>query len=55
MPGRVIYQIRENDPRMASVRKVERLVLPAYTGTTKLQFAKPVLPEPEKEKEGRSR
>ncbi len=58
MPGRVVYQIRENDPQMAVVRKVERLVLPAYTGTTKLQYAKPVLPdkdEKEEKREGRSR
>lgn len=50
MPGRVIDSIRANDPNMAIVRKLDRIVLPAYTGNTKLQFAKPVVKEKDAQK-----
>lgn len=40
MRGRYLDDIRQVDPAMVDVRKKDRLVLPAYTGSTEVKYAK---------------
>lgn len=42
MQGRYLDEIRSNDPAMVEVRKVERMVLPAFSGSTEFSYAQPV-------------
>ena len=45
MPGRYLDMIISADPDMVSVTKHEKLVLPAYTGSTEFRYAELVTPE----------
>jgi uncharacterized protein YlxW (UPF0749 family) len=42
MQGRYLDNIKAADPAMVEVSKKDRLVLPAFTGSTVLNFAKTV-------------
>jgi uncharacterized protein YlxW (UPF0749 family) len=46
MPGGVVSEIREYDPKMVEIRPVKSLRLPAYSGSTIFKFAK--VPEDKK-------
>jgi hypothetical protein len=41
MQGRFLDEIRSVDSEMVTVRKVETMVMPAYTGSTTFTEAKP--------------
>jgi uncharacterized protein YlxW (UPF0749 family) len=41
MQGRYLDEVRVNDPAMVEVRKMERMILPAYSGSTEFSYAKP--------------
>ncbi len=45
MQGRFLDEIRSTDTDMVDVKKVKNLLLPAYTGSTQFDFAKPVAVE----------
>jgi hypothetical protein len=40
MQGRYLDEIRGNDASMVEVRKMERMLLPAYSGSTEFSYAK---------------
>jgi len=42
MPGGVVQQLREVDPRMIEIEPVKDMTLPAYSGSTTRRYAKPV-------------
>ncbi len=41
-PGGVLSDIIEADPKMVEMRALERVRIPAYTGSTRFRFARPV-------------
>ncbi len=41
-PGGVLSDIMEADPKMVEMRALERVRIPAYTGSTQFRFARPV-------------
>jgi len=43
MPGGVVEQLREVDPRMINIEAEKDMTLPAYSGPTTRRYAKPVL------------
>lgn len=45
MRGRWLDIIASVDPTMVEIKKVKSMTLPAYTGSTKKQFSKPVVPK----------
>jgi uncharacterized protein YlxW (UPF0749 family) len=50
LPLGVLDSLRRADPKMVRLEKRSEIVLPAYTGSTEVRYAKPVEPR-EKEKE----
>ena len=46
LPGGVLEEIRMTDPKMVEIQPVQRMRLPAYSGTTTFKFAK--VPEDKK-------
>lgn len=46
MPGGVLADIIEADPKMVEIKVLEKVHIPAYTGSTQFRYARPVLPEP---------
>lgn len=52
LPLGVLDSLRRSDPKMVTLEKKSEIVLPAYTGSTEVKYAKPVeQKEAEKEKE----
>lgn len=45
LPGGVLDEVRQTDPKMVQVEKAEKLALPAFSGSTERKFAKPVEPK----------
>lgn len=42
LPGGVLDEIRQTDPSMVRIEKMNSIMVPAFSGTTGIKFAKPV-------------